>query len=93
MHARSTVEKGIKFLTNKDEVPNGKPFWLVWVTIERTATGAYYAGVTACEMTVDREIHADINHFEHVNKMDKSLKRHIMVDHMDESSKRYLVRS
>ena len=47
MHARSTVEKGIKFLTNKDEVPNGKPFWLVWVTIERTATGAYYAGVTA----------------------------------------------
>ena len=56
MHARSTVEKGIKFLTNKDEVPNGKPFWLVWVTIERTPNGAYYAGATACEMTVDREV-------------------------------------
>ena len=25
MHARSTVEKGIKFLPNKEEVPNGKP--------------------------------------------------------------------
>ena len=35
MHARSVVEKGIKFLPNKDEVPNGKPYWLVWVTIDR----------------------------------------------------------
>ncbi|WP_433773429.1 YwhD family protein [Bacillus wiedmannii] len=91
MHARSTVEKGIKFLTNKDEVPNGKPFWLVWVTIERTPKGAYYAGVTACEMTVDREIRRGYKSLpEHVNKMDKSLKRHIMVEHMDESSKKVL---
>lgn len=94
MHARSTVEKGIKFLTNKDEVPNGKPYWLVWVTIERTAHGAYYAGVTACEMTVDREIRRGYKSLpEHVNKMDKSLKRHIMVDHMDDSSKRCLEHS
>ncbi|MBJ8052813.1 YwhD family protein [Bacillus sp. TH22] len=91
MHARSTVEKGIKFLTNKDEVPNGKPFWLVWVTIERTPNGAYYAGVTACEMTVDREIRRGYKSLpEHVNKMDKSLKRYIMIDHMDESSKKVL---
>ena len=45
-------------------------------------------------MTVDREIRRGYKSLpEHVNKMDKSLKRHIMVDHMDESSKRYLVRS
>jgi hypothetical protein len=49
MHARSTVEKGIKFLPNKEEVPNGKPYWLVWVTIDRREEGPYYAGVTACE--------------------------------------------
>ncbi|WP_369901665.1 YwhD family protein [Bacillus manliponensis] len=91
MHARSVVEKGIKFLPNKEEVPNGKPFWLVWVTIERTANGAYYAGVTACEMTVDREIRRGYKSLpEHVNKMDKSLKRHIMVDHMDAPSKKVL---
>ncbi|WP_028401825.1 YwhD family protein [Ectobacillus panaciterrae] len=91
MHARSVVEKGIKFLPNKDEVPNGKPYWLVWVTIERMPQGAYYAGVTACEMTVDREIRRGYKLLpEHVNKMDKSLKRHIMVDHMDEPSKKVL---
>ena len=39
MHARSTIEKGIKFLPAKDEVPNGKPYWLVWVTIDRKEEG------------------------------------------------------
>ncbi|MEW8986795.1 MAG: YwhD family protein [Bacillus sp. (in: firmicutes)] len=91
MHARSVVEKGIKFLANRDEVPNGKPYWLVWVTIDKKAEGSYYAGVTACEMTVDREIRRGYKSLpEHVNRMDKSLKRHIIVDHMDEKSKQIL---
>jgi len=88
MHARSTVEKGIKFLPNKAEVPNGKPFWLVWVTVDFDENGSYYAGVTACEMTVDREIRRGYKSLpEHVNRMDKSIKRHIIVDHMDDKSK------
>ncbi len=88
MHARSAVEKGIKFLPNKDEVPNGKPFWLVWVTVDRGEDGAYYAGVTACEMSVDREARRGYKSLpEHVNRMDKSIKRHIIVDHMDGKSK------
>lgn len=91
MHARSAVERGIKFLKTKEEVPNGKPYWLVWVTIDRKPEGPYYAGVTACEMTVDRSIRRGYKSLpEHVNKMDKSMKRHIMVDHMDEKSKKVL---
>lgn len=91
MHARSAVEKGIKFLTSKDEVPNAKPYWLVWVTIETGENGPLYAGVTACEMMVDREIRRGYKSLpEHVNKMDKSLKRYIMVDFMDEKSKKIL---
>ncbi|NPC94494.1 hypothetical protein HOO54_20260 [Bacillus sp. WMMC1349] len=88
MHARSTVEKGIKFLPNKEEVPNGKPYWLVWVTIDRKEEGPYYAGVTACEMTVDRSIRRGYKSLpEHVNLMDKSMKRKMIVGHMDEDSK------
>ena len=91
MHARSAVEKGIKFLKTKEEVPNGKPYWLVWVTIDRKLEGPYYAGVTACEMTVDRSIRRGYKSLpEHVNKMDKSMKRYIMVDYMDEKSKKVL---
>lgn len=91
MHAKSAVEKGIKFLKEKDEVPNGKPYWLVWVTIDRKPDGPYYAGVAACEMTVDQEIRRGYKSLpEHVNRMDKSLKRHIIVDHMDAKSKQIL---
>lgn len=91
MHARSAVEKGIKFLKNKEDVPNGKPYWLVWVTIDRKAEGPYYAGVAACEMTVDRSIRRGYKSLpEHVNRMDKSMKRHIIVDHMDDRSKEIL---
>ncbi|NRD77225.1 YwhD family protein [Bacillus sp. BRMEA1] len=91
MHARSAVEKGIKFLTNEEDVPNGKPYWLVWVTIDRKVEGPYYAGVTACYMTVDREIRRGYKLLpEHVNRMDKSMKRQIIVEHMDDKSKRVL---
>jgi hypothetical protein len=91
MHARSDVEKGIKFLPNKADVPNGKPYWIVWVTIDRKPEGPYYAGVTACEMTVDRSIRRGYKSLpEHVNNLDKSIKRKIIVEHMDPESKKVL---
>ncbi|OCA88805.1 YwhD family protein [Pseudobacillus wudalianchiensis] len=92
MHARSAVEKGIKFLANKEEVPEGaKPYWLVWVTIDQGKNGPFYTGVTACELTVNREKRRGYKSLpEHVNRMDKSLKGHIIVDHMDAPSKKVL---
>lgn len=91
LHARSEPEKGIKFLSNKEEVPNGRPYWLVWVSVANNPNGSYYAGATACEMTVDREIRRGYKSLpEHVNKMDKSLKKQIIVDHMDQASKEVL---
>ena len=92
MHARSVVEKGIKFLPNREEVPAGDKFyWLVWVSIGRKPESPYYAGVTACEMTVNREARRGYKSLpEHVNRMDKSMKHNIIVDHMDEKSKHLL---
>lgn len=88
MHARSAVERGVKFTTNREDSEGGKPYWLVWVTIDQKPEGGYYAGVTACEMVVNKakrrgyKVLAD-----HVNKMDKSMKRKIIIDEMDTSSK------
>ncbi|MGX9133095.1 YwhD family protein [Rummeliibacillus sp. JY-2-4R] len=91
MHARSAVEKGIKFTTDRADSEGGKPYWLVWVTIEQKPNGAYYAGVTACEMVVNREKRRGYKILaDHVNKMDKSMKRQIIVDNMDASSKQVL---
>ncbi len=92
LHARSTVEKGIKFTTDKAEVPEGKLFWLVWVTVDEGAKGSFYTGVTACEMLIDAEAKRGYKNLaEHVNRMDKSMKRQIIVEHMDEKSKTVLM--
>ncbi|TVY10869.1 hypothetical protein FPZ49_06975 [Paenibacillus cremeus] len=91
LHAKSKPEKGIKFTTDKAEVPNGRPCWIVWVAVDFTEEGKYYAGVTSCEMLVDPEakkgwkILAD-----HVNRMDYALKRRIMVDNLGPAQKALL---
>ncbi|RXH50923.1 hypothetical protein D6T70_14190 [Kurthia gibsonii] len=91
MHARSAVERGVKFTTNREDSEGGKPYWLVWVTIDQKPEGGYYAGVTACEMVVNKEKRRGYKILaDHVNKMDKSMKRQVIVDHMDEESKRVL---
>lgn len=91
MHAKSEVERGIKFTTNREDSEGGKPYWLVWVTIDFKEDGPYYAGVAACEMVVNREKRRGYKILaDHVNKMDKSLKRKILVDYMDDDSKKVL---
>lgn len=91
MHAKSEVERGIKFTVNREDSAGGKDYWLVWVTIDHKETGAYFAGVTACEMVVNREKRRGYKILaDHVNKMDKSMKRKILVEHMDAPSKKVL---
>ncbi|MFZ3578554.1 YwhD family protein [Virgibacillus sp. DJP39] len=91
MHARSEIERRVKFLPNKDEVPNGKLYWIVWVTVEKGENGPYYAGVCGSEVRVDREIKRAYKSMpQHVTHMDKSLKGKIMLEHMDDHSKKLL---
>ncbi|MGC4379148.1 YwhD family protein [Fictibacillus sp. Mic-4] len=91
MHARSDVEKRIKFTPNREDTPNPRLYWLVWVTINRNAEGPYYYGVTACEMQIDKEARRGYKSLpEHVNRMDKSIKGHVIVDDMDEKSRKLL---
>ncbi|HZG14840.1 MAG TPA: YwhD family protein [Candidatus Bathyarchaeia archaeon] len=91
LHAKSVVEKGIKWTTNKEEVPNGKPYWLVWVTVDQKEEGPYYAGLTACYMEIDREARRGYKILaDHVNRMDYAMKRRIMVSELDDTSKNAL---
>ena len=85
MHARAKVEKGVKWIKDKETVEGdeAKEYWLCWVTTERGENGPYYAGVTACYMLVNKSIRRGYKSMpEHVNMMDKSMKRHIIVDHI-----------
>ncbi len=91
LHARSKMEKRIKFKPDRENAPNGKLYWIVWVTVDHKQEGPYYLGVAGCEMVIDYEIRRGYKSLpEHVNNMDKSLKGKIIVDHMDDKSKKIL---
>ena len=88
MHARSEVERRVKFIKSKEEVPNGLLYWIVWVTVERGENGPYYHGVAGSEILVDRSIKRAYKSMpEHVTHMEKSMKGHYIVEHMDDVSK------
>ncbi|MGI8316568.1 YwhD family protein [Halobacillus mangrovi] len=91
LHARSKVEKRIKFIPNREEVANGLLYWIAWVTVDYQEGKPSYYGVAGSEIRVDRSIKRGYKLMpEHVNHMDKSLKGRFVVDHMDEKSKKIL---
>lgn len=88
MHARSAIERRVKYMPNREDVPEGLRYWIVWVTVEFNDNGPYYAGVAGSELLVDRpNKRAFKSMAQHVTHMEKSLKGNIIVDHMDEHSK------
>jgi hypothetical protein len=89
MHAKSKIEKGIKFLPNKDEVPEGgRTCWIVWVAVDRNEEGQYYAGATACEMIVNPEARRGWKILaDHVNKLDYALKRRFVLEGLSDTER------
>ncbi|TMN22035.1 YwhD family protein [Lentibacillus cibarius] len=91
MHGRSEVERRVKFQSDRDVVANGKLYWIVWVTVEKGEHGPYFAGVCGSQIIVDRSIKRAFKSMpEHVKHMEKSLKGKVMVQHMDDHSKKLL---
>jgi hypothetical protein len=83
MHAKSKIEKGIKFSPDKTLVPSGRPAWIVWVAVDRNEDGSYYAGATSCEMLIDTEARRGWKLLpDHVNRLDAALKRKYMLDNI-----------
>lgn len=91
MHAKSKVEKGIKFSMNRDDVPNGRQVWIVWVAVDRSPEGQFYGGLTACEMWIDTEARRGWKILaEHVNRMDYALKRKVLLEGLSSEQKQLL---
>ena len=91
MHARSEIERRVRYYPDKEEVPEGLLYWIVWVTVDTGDNGSYYSGVAGSELRVDRPNKKAYKSMgEHVTHMEKSLKGNIIIDHMDDHSKKLL---
>ena len=88
MHAKSKIEKGIKFTPNKEDTPNGRQCWIVWVAVDRDENGSFYGGAAACEMWIDTEARRGWKILaDHVNKLDGAIKRRILLDELGTAEK------
>ncbi|MUT67908.1 YwhD family protein [Paenibacillus sp. NEAU-GSW1] len=88
MHAKSKIEKGIKFSPDKANVPNGRQAWIVWVAVERGESGSLYAGAAACEMLIDTEARRGWKILpDHVNKLDATIKRKFKLEELGAAEK------
>lgn len=91
IHAKSAVERGIKFTPNREEITSGKEYWIIWVAVDRNENGPYYAAATACPMVIDRENRVGWKNLAfHVNRMDDALKKKTKMDLLPEKEKEAL---
>ncbi|SDJ35111.1 YwhD family protein [Salimicrobium halophilum] len=97
LHARSKIEKKVRFKPDKEPLVEPNLYWIVWVATQVGNEGPYIYGLGACELQVSTEEGRRIKPGyksmpEHVNNMDKSLKGKVIAEHMDEKSKGILVK-
>ncbi len=88
IHAKSKVERGIKFTPKREDVPHGRRCWIVWVKVAKNESGSFYAGLSTCEMVIDTEAKIGFKSLpDHVNRMDAAMKHRILVDGINEAEK------
>jgi hypothetical protein len=92
IHAKSRIEKGIKFSVNREDAPNARKCWIVWVVVGRDEQDRkMYSGVTVCEMAVDPETRKGFKVLaDHVNRMDYALKNRFMLEGLNDQEKQAL---
>lgn len=91
LHARSKVERGIKFSTNQSDVPNGLPYVIVWLSTSSNDQGVYIHGAGACNMTIDAEARTGYKVLaEHVNSMDAAMKGRFVFGELNAEARQLL---
>jgi len=80
IHAKSRVERGITFVKERSEVPNGHSILGLWITLHRFEHGQGYYGAMPFELFIDDE--AKLGHknlSQQVNHMDKAVRGNVDV--------------
>lgn len=89
LHARSAVERGIRFGTDLSQVPDGKLYYIVWVSVGSNEKGKYVHGAGACKMVIDSVNRKGYKILaEHVNAMDAAMKGRFRLDGLTAKEKK-----
>ena len=91
IHGKAYVEKGIRFLTDPDDVPNPRRVAVVWATLHKTVLGTGINGLGASVFHVDPEAGVGYKNLaDQVNKMDAAVKGRVMLAELTQKEHRLL---
>ncbi|MDP3722573.1 MAG: YwhD family protein [Candidatus Omnitrophota bacterium] len=94
LHGRSAIEQAIRFVPARDQLPNARCSWVIWVAVELDASNApvRYKGLAVSELWVDPVAKAGYKVLaESVNRMSEALRGGLNLTGLDERA-RTLVR-
>ncbi|MCL6515437.1 YwhD family protein [Alicyclobacillus sp.] len=75
IHAKSNLERGLRFVKTREEVPNPREVWVFWITLRRNPEGQGYNGAMPFCLWVDEAAGVGYKSLaEQVNKMEKAVK-------------------
>jgi hypothetical protein len=76
IHAKSRVEKGIRFVADPAEVPHPRRIWGFWITLKRREGGAQgFHGIMPFELDIDAQAGVGYKNLaRQVNHMEKAVK-------------------
>lgn len=95
LHGRTAIEQKVRWVTNRDEVPEGRTLNPVWVYIRPAARGQFqYFGLVASEMVIDEAKGIGYKYLaDHVNRLDKAMKGQVDLSLLDERGRRALAQA
>ncbi len=75
IHGKARVEKNIRFVTDRDEVPDPKRYVVIWLTLRRAVAGQGVNGLAASEFYIDSAAGVGFKSLaDQVNTMDSAVK-------------------
>lgn len=94
LHGRTAVEQQVTtWSRNRDEVPEGRTLYPVWVYIRPASRGQFqYYGLVANEMVIDEERRIGYKNLaDQVNRLEKAMKGHVDLSLLDEGARQRLL--
>lgn len=92
LHGRTAIEQKVRWQARREDVPEGRSIYPVWVYIRPAGRGQFqYFGVVATEIVIDEAAGVGYKSLgDQVNRLEKAMKGHIDLSLLDERGRRAL---
>ncbi|MCI0182975.1 MAG: YwhD family protein [Acidibacillus sp.] len=91
IHGKAKIDQGIRYVTQREDVPHARKVVIVWLTLYRGPKGQGFNGVASCDYFVDEESASGYKNLAvQVNQMEKAVKGKVDITSLEPSEYKLL---